>query len=70
MLDPPLDPPSRFPLWEGQSSILHDSGYADEDDSSGPPSPESWQFFHLWCQMASDVMDGQRKHFSHMRPNL
>ena len=70
MSGPPSDPPSRFPLWEGQSSIFHASGYAEEDDLLGPPSAEGWQFFHLWCQMASDVMDRQQKHFSHLRPNL
>ena len=68
MSDPPLDPPFRFPSWEGWSSILRASGYADEDDSLGPPFAEGWQFFWPWCQMASDMMDGQQKHFLHMRP--
>ena len=70
MLGPPSDPLSRFPLWGGQSSILCASGYADKDDSLGPPSAEGWQFFWPWCQMASDVVDRQQKHFLHMRPNL
>ena len=35
--DHPLDPPSMLPSWEGKSNILCASGYADEDDSSGPP---------------------------------
>ena len=65
-----LGPLSRYPLWEGQSSVLHASGYADEDDSLGPLSTEGWQFIWPWCQMASNMMDGQWKHFSHMRPNL
>ena len=70
MSDPLLDPLSRFPSREGWSSILCASGYAHEDDSLGPPSPEGWQFFQPWQQMASNVMDGQPKHFSHTRPHL
>ena len=48
MLDPPLDPPSRLPSREGWSSIFHTSGYANKNDSLGPPSPEGRQFFLLW----------------------
>ena len=69
MSDPPLDFSSRFLSRKG-SSTFHASSYADEDDSSGPPSPEGWQLFWPWQRMASDMMDGQLKHFSHMRPNL
>ena len=50
--------------------MLCASGYADEDDLLGPPSTEGWQLFCPWHQMASDMMDGQQKHFLHMRPNL
>ena len=70
MSDPTLDPPSRFPSWEGWSSIHGAGDYASKDDSSGPPSTEDWQFFWLWHWMASDIMDRQQKHFSHMKPNL
>ena len=70
MPDPPLDPPSRFPFRKDQPSTLRASGYANKDDLSGPPSLEGWQFFWSWWQMASDMMDGQPKHFSHMRPSL
>ena len=70
MSDPPLDPPSRFPSWEGWSSILHASSYAEEDNSLEPPSTEGWQFFQPWCQMASNIMDRQQKHFLDTRPSL
>ena len=62
--DPPLDPPSRFLLRKGWPSAFCASSYANQDDSLGPPSPGSRQLFWLWWQMASNVTDGQPKHFS------
>ena len=52
MLGPPSDPPFRFLLWEGQSSVLCASGHAEEDDSLGPPSAEGW------AVLPSVVLDG------------
>ena len=60
MLDPPIDPPSRFPLWEGQSSIFCAGGYTDKDDSLGPPSPEGWQFFQPWSRWPLTWWTGSR----------
>ena len=45
MLDPPLDPLSRFPFGKDLPIALCPISYADEDDLSGPPSPEGWQSF-------------------------
>ena len=38
MLDPPLDPMSRFPFRKDWLSVLCASSWANEDDLSGPPS--------------------------------
>ena len=70
MLESPLDPPSRFPFRRDCPSALCAIHYADKDDSSEPPSPEGWQSFQLWWQMASNMLDGQLKHFLQMRPSL
>ena len=70
MLESPLDPLSRFPFGRDLPSALCAGHYAEEDDSSGPPSSEGWQSFWSWWQMASNVVDGQLKHFLQMRPSL
>ena len=70
MLESHLDPLSRFPFRRVCPGALCTGHYDDEDDSYGMPSPEGWQSFQPWQQMDSDIVDGQPKHFSQMRPSL
>ena len=48
----------RFPFRRDGPHTPPAGGYADEDDSLAPPSPEGWHSFHPWWQMASDEADG------------
>ena len=62
MLDPPLDPYPGFHL--GKIGLAHFVLVLMQMRMTHLDlPPEGWQSFWPWQQMASNVMDGQMKHF-------